>query len=271
MEKIKCDIIQDLIPSYVDEVCSDATRECVEEHLESCEQCRNMVALCRKNGISGGQADQKELDGLKKIRQFIQYKGYACCGLVILNLGYMGISILGVGSWYFLSFSAHLIMFVTCMCLVLLSGMGFKGKKRPGWQELAVGGVAVLTTLYMVALETYFVMEILGGADTVFGLEMYKTGPFLTWQMGLGHLALLGIFLYHLVRVIKKDKNCNWLLCLDVAGCFIVSKCYYTLCNMSTPEKFMHDFVGEVAAVAVIGLAGVVASVLLAKIRRPAV
>jgi len=29
MKKINCDIIQDLIPSYADEVCSCATKECV--------------------------------------------------------------------------------------------------------------------------------------------------------------------------------------------------------------------------------------------------
>lgn len=268
MEKMRCDIIQDLIPSYVDEVCSDATRECVETHLESCEECRRMATLCREKQISGEQMDQKELDGLKKIKQFIKYKGYVCCGLVIFNLGYMGLGILGSGRWYNLSFSAHLVISITCICLVLLSGMGFRGKKAPGWPEVAAGVGSAAIALYVIMLEIYFIEEILSGADHVFGMEIYRTGPFLSWQMGLGHLVTLGFFLCHMACIIRQDKNCNWLLCLDVAGCCIVSKCSCMLHNLSDPEKFLREFVCETVVVAVVGLLGIAASVLIGKISR---
>ena len=41
--KIHCDVIQDLIPSYLDGICSEKTKELVEEHLLECEQCRMFV------------------------------------------------------------------------------------------------------------------------------------------------------------------------------------------------------------------------------------
>ena len=31
--KLPCDIVQDLLPLYEDDLCSQATREAVEEHL----------------------------------------------------------------------------------------------------------------------------------------------------------------------------------------------------------------------------------------------
>ena len=34
MEKMNCDIIKDLIPSYIDGICSGASKNCVEEHIE---------------------------------------------------------------------------------------------------------------------------------------------------------------------------------------------------------------------------------------------
>lgn len=40
MEKISCEIIQDLLPLYYDEVCSIETTKLVEDHLEYCESCR---------------------------------------------------------------------------------------------------------------------------------------------------------------------------------------------------------------------------------------
>ena len=37
--KLSCDIVQDLLPLYEDNLCSQATREAVEEHLGECETC----------------------------------------------------------------------------------------------------------------------------------------------------------------------------------------------------------------------------------------
>ena len=37
--KLSCDIVQDLLPLYEDNLCSQATREAVEEHLRECETC----------------------------------------------------------------------------------------------------------------------------------------------------------------------------------------------------------------------------------------
>ena len=41
MKEIKCTVIQDLLPLYVDEVVSDDTKSLVNEHLLTCENCRN--------------------------------------------------------------------------------------------------------------------------------------------------------------------------------------------------------------------------------------
>ncbi|WP_017471445.1 zf-HC2 domain-containing protein [Amphibacillus jilinensis] len=40
MKEIKCTIIQDLLPLYIDEVVSQDTREMVEKHLQHCEKCQ---------------------------------------------------------------------------------------------------------------------------------------------------------------------------------------------------------------------------------------
>lgn len=40
MKEIKCTIIQDILPLYIDGVVSQDTKEMVEEHLQDCENCR---------------------------------------------------------------------------------------------------------------------------------------------------------------------------------------------------------------------------------------
>lgn len=42
--RIHCNIIQDLLPLYQDNVCSMESRELVEQHLKTCEECRKELA-----------------------------------------------------------------------------------------------------------------------------------------------------------------------------------------------------------------------------------
>ena len=48
MSKISCDIIQDMLPLYYDEVCSADSRKMIEEHLQECEKCSNIFQKLKK-------------------------------------------------------------------------------------------------------------------------------------------------------------------------------------------------------------------------------
>ena len=40
MSKIPCEMIQDLLPSYIDELTSDITNREIEAHMKECERCK---------------------------------------------------------------------------------------------------------------------------------------------------------------------------------------------------------------------------------------
>ncbi|MEI2665701.1 zf-HC2 domain-containing protein [Rossellomorea sp. LJF3] len=40
MREVPCEIIEDILPLYVDDVCSEESKNMVEEHLSHCEQCQ---------------------------------------------------------------------------------------------------------------------------------------------------------------------------------------------------------------------------------------
>ena len=42
--KIPCEVIRDLLPSYVDELTSEVTNQVIRDHLETCEDCRERYA-----------------------------------------------------------------------------------------------------------------------------------------------------------------------------------------------------------------------------------
>ena len=43
MENLSCKMIEDILPLYVDGVCSEESRAAVEEHLAQCESCREKL------------------------------------------------------------------------------------------------------------------------------------------------------------------------------------------------------------------------------------
>ena len=65
MTKIPCEVIRDLLPSYVDGLSSEVTNQMIREHLEECEECRNILAAMRE-GESKVQENLREIDFLKK-------------------------------------------------------------------------------------------------------------------------------------------------------------------------------------------------------------
>lgn len=40
---MQCEVIQDLIPLYLDDCCSETSRRLIEEHLEQCAECRKLM------------------------------------------------------------------------------------------------------------------------------------------------------------------------------------------------------------------------------------
>lgn len=69
---IPCEVIEDLLPLYADELTQEKTNEVMKEHLKGCESCRikyeNMTGQMGTKDIKE-EASRKEIDYLKKIRQ----------------------------------------------------------------------------------------------------------------------------------------------------------------------------------------------------------
>jgi len=53
--KFDCEIIQDLMPLYIDDVCSTKSKEIIEEHISECSKCKEQL------GALGNQAVTQEL------------------------------------------------------------------------------------------------------------------------------------------------------------------------------------------------------------------
>ena len=48
MKDISCDVIRDLIPLYIDDICSEQSKRLIEDHIDECENCRKALDKSRK-------------------------------------------------------------------------------------------------------------------------------------------------------------------------------------------------------------------------------
>lgn len=71
--KLICEIAEDLLPLYVDNVCSHQSKCAVETHLRECEKCRKLIASTQAVPVPHIEPDRPTADkavkkGFKKIR-----------------------------------------------------------------------------------------------------------------------------------------------------------------------------------------------------------
>lgn len=70
---IDCDIIRDLLPSYVDKLTSDASNRAVEQHVQICPVCKKIL-VDMQNASDSTDAQIREIDYLKKHKRTARKK-----------------------------------------------------------------------------------------------------------------------------------------------------------------------------------------------------
>lgn len=114
--KLACGLIQDLLPLYQDEVCSEESRRAVEEHLGECADCRQMAERLRDREVDGML--RKERDSVlerheKKEREKTYMVGMVSAGVLLVPTVVCLICNLAIGhglDWFFIVLSSMLVV-----------------------------------------------------------------------------------------------------------------------------------------------------------------
>ncbi len=72
--RLSCEVIQDLLPLYVDEVCSDGSAELVEEHMAECEACKQTCDVMKSEGkaealVQSEEFSKQQTVSVKKVKK----------------------------------------------------------------------------------------------------------------------------------------------------------------------------------------------------------
>lgn len=265
LEKKDCDIIRDLIPSYADGICSEATRRWVDAHLASCGECDRVLRDCRSLTLSGEKLGERGLDGLKKIRKTLQIQRLACY-LMLVFLAFCGIQAFFVRNVSSVLFQNPMALFLVCALLLLLSSLGYRGREPLRRRDYLLGGASLALDLYFFLAFLCLALRVQDRTGTFWGMELLQAGPFLERQLMAGFLAQLAFFAYTLWGIIGRDRRGNWLLCLNMMGIFLLLRHELWMMHMDIAETLLQVLFQETAEIAGIGLLGIAASLLIARL-----
>ena len=95
--KITCDIISDLLPLYIDEVCTADSKNAVDDHLSECAECRKRLEAMSQDVLLSApeKADiEKAKKPFKKLRlRFLFWLcfGIFCSTVILVTMDYAGV------------------------------------------------------------------------------------------------------------------------------------------------------------------------------------
>ena len=72
---LKCEVVQDLLSLYIEDLTSDVTNKEIELHLDECRECKCTESNMRKEiEVDNKEQIIKEVDYLKKVRKYNKKK-----------------------------------------------------------------------------------------------------------------------------------------------------------------------------------------------------
>ena len=250
MSKRECDIIKDLLPSYVDEICSEASKEWIEEHLKECEGCRALAELMKNTEISAKRLEQEQLEaGRKVIRQNLKRSLFSF-GLSVLMF------IVLFGSFFWDNGQIPILLLPVCMAMTwLVARNQSRVRGWDKWDGISLV-VSVLALCYGVGMVLIGFSRVVAG-NTIFGRELTETGPFLSAQ-AMGVIVVCAVvYFWQIIRILKHGRTGSVLLNLSLTGIFLMLSYLVQFGQLVDVATAKSGFYSVTAMVLVLGAIGI--------------
>ena len=81
----ECKIIRDLFPSYIDDLTNKETNQFIEEHLNSCKDCKKVLETMQKDiNLNTTKKDSKEVKYIKKFNNKMKMLKMIIIGIALI-------------------------------------------------------------------------------------------------------------------------------------------------------------------------------------------
>lgn len=251
MSRLNCEIIRDLIPSYVDGICSQSSREAVEEHVEECEECRASLETLRRTVIGGSKINQSELEHMKKVKQHFIRKSVLIAGALALMQLLVGDTFYRFDLWYREGLYYVMFPLIALGLYALLSD--YYVKPAMNRRRVCLGVVSALGIPYCASLAA-MVCRATWTDMGPFGMEISRMGPFIDRQLMGIIIAELLIFACFVADSLKRERALSSLHIVSLLGVFLCMVLRTNLRNMSAPAAFQGEIIQSMTFVVLEGV-----------------
>lgn len=230
----ECEIVQDLLPLYYDDVCSPSSKKFIQHHLEDCESCRKLYEELKNDSVDRIMA--KETQGVLERHARKERTAAYKAGLIISVLLLIPVFITllvsmatGDGLGVFSVVTASMMLIAALTVVPLMTSQKKLAK------SILAGVIALLLIIFFVDRMNGGGQFLLLAIPTIFGLSL-PLFPFMIREISL--------------PPVLSDKKALITMIWDTAWLFLT---IFIVCNQSGDLEGMRD--GSI--VAVIMMAGV--------------
>lgn len=218
MDKISCEIIKDLMPSYLDEICSEESSKLVENHLNGCQECKELLEKMDKTEIISSDTDKYQIDYMKKVKNSFHRRNYIGF-LLLLSFLIIGFLIV-LGNYGNTPIELYYIttpIMILASSIVIYQPVKSKNTKTLNKYKVILGIIGLFGVTYTLFLGSN--MAKWGNSGKYpFSLQSHQMGPFVFYQLIVLTIIELVILVYTVWATINKGENFKLISNINIIG-----------------------------------------------------
>ncbi|MBQ8518959.1 MAG: zf-HC2 domain-containing protein [Agathobacter sp.] len=238
MPKINCNIIKDLLPSYIDELCSTESKQLVEEHFEECVSCKKLYERTSLEMLYCKHAKAnapKEIDYFKTIKINVNKKNQTlliATGILLFIQLYVNLNPYSFGYSVLVSYVNYIFPALIAVTLFAILP-DFTEHQVPSKIKFPVLGIEFAAMTYTFVLMTFVGHRLLNNT-LPFGMKPEEIGPFLATQILVLAVCFILTFIATLVMSLRKKNICPALCFLPLGGLSLMFEYIHLLHEFNT-------------------------------------
>lgn len=236
MNKLKCEVIRDLLPSYIDKICSEESKEIIEEHILECNHCNKLIEKMKKTEIISSKIDEKEIDYMKKIKKHIINKSllnfallisFIIIGMTIIVINYGNVPII----LYYI-----ILPILMSGSYIMLSDYTIKSTITKWKIKMSI--LSTILICYSIILE-FLILKWINSGIYPFGIKAEKIGPFIYYQFLSIAIIQIIIFISTILISLKTKNSYKFLLNINITGSCLAFSFISILKRFDTIKSFI--------------------------------
>ncbi len=234
--ELNCNIIRDLLPSYVDDICSADSKKAIERHLATCADCKALLGALRESEVSEKQQETKQIAYMKKIKKHAGKKEVIGLGLLLATI-IVSIEVFSAqyGVLPLLFYLAVFPLVLLDTHFLLTDHMAFSRRTEAKTILTLVSSLLLCLCISLAFVSMQWVKQ----QSYPFGIKNADIGNFLQFIYHFLAFCQLAIFTASIALTFKTSNSYGTAISISTTGFFLVFYILSVFQSLSTPEISM--------------------------------